>query len=897
METRAFQDVVRGLGDLPTLPSMAVKVMELAMDPAADLRAFTQLIAQDQSLAAKVLKLANSANFAQVGGVASLQRAVQLLGIRVVRNLALSVLVFDVFHQDRPAGKGATHPCGLDLDELWKHAAAVAFIAEDVAQRLGYAQADEAYIAGLLHDIGKVGLCFAAPDQFQAVIEAVRSRPNAPMIEVESEQLGFTHCQVGRWLAQTWRLPESLERAIWLHHQPAASYRREELLSLPVIVRCANDIAHTHRLGASGNDWVQPLLAQWSDAFGLDAAACETIAARALERMRELLTVLGVKADLSDLYLSLVRQANAEVASYAVLIEGQHRALQARQKVLEAVSSIATAPMQQETLDGLLERMARAVCDALQVPAATLLVRAPDADGVNALCYDPVKDRCRRLFLPAEGSALPEIATLANEGVALSPTEQLLLSDRDLARLAEDLLAGVRTGTLFAVPLVSGGMRLGELLLNAGAIPQTLANELRALADVLALTLERYFAFQSQASQAEELALAAQRVEQAQARLFHHERLAAIGRLAAGAAHEINNPLAIISGNAQLLLRARTDAKRKQFASVIIDQAERITKIINDLLGFARPAKPEMAAVSVPDMVRNVLEMVGHRIATDKIHIETQFARGLPPVHADARQIEQVLLNLIINAVQAMPDGGSLSIWGVPVPGNEYVEIGVRDTGRGIAPEDLPHIFEPFFTTKSSKDGNGLGLAVSRTIVQSHNGSLDVESKLGEGTTFRLRLPVDHSGQVRAMQATLHLVAGEGKTGRGKSILIVEDEEELRRVVSQLLMEEGYEVCEAADGIEGLSMLTTRTFDLVLLDLRMPRMSGTALLGSIAEILPRLPVVVITGMATEEEVEQAIAKGAFAVLRKPFDLAHLLRVAQEAIASRAPQRSVNNTVA
>ncbi len=243
----------------------------------------------------------------------------------------------------------------------------------------------------------------------------------------------------------------------------------------------------------------------------------------------------------------------------------------------------------------------------------------------------------------------------------------------------------------------------------------------------------------------------AQEVQQA-------EKLAVVGQLAAGIAHQIGTPLNVISGSAEyLMMEWGAERPRPQELEIIIAQTDRITKLIQQLLNFARPARMELEPVKLNDLLHEVLGLTEHQIAKGHIAVRTDFQSDLPAIIGDTNQLEQAFLNIIINAWHAMPDGGSLALatratppgdrprrGGRPAP--RGVEISIADTGTGIPAEHLPRIFDPFFSTKGVGKGTGLGLAISRRIVEDHHGSVEVSSQVGRGTTFTIWLPAE--GQI-----------------------------------------------------------------------------------------------------------------------------------------------------
>lgn len=238
----------------------------------------------------------------------------------------------------------------------------------------------------------------------------------------------------------------------------------------------------------------------------------------------------------------------------------------------------------------------------------------------------------------------------------------------------------------------------------------------------------------------------AQEVQQA-------EKLAVVGHLAAGIAHQIGTPLNVISGSAEyLMMEWGADRPRPHELDIIVAQTDRITKLIQQLLNFARPARMELEPLKLEDLLREVLGLTEHQIAKEKIVVQTDFAPDLPLIIGDTNQLEQAFLNIVINAWHAMPDGGTLALLTRLAPpgdrvrrpgrlGTPGVEVIIADTGTGIPPEQLPRIFDPFFSTKGVGKGTGLGLAISRRIVEDHHGHIEVASEVGCGTTFTIWLP------------------------------------------------------------------------------------------------------------------------------------------------------------
>jgi two-component system NtrC family sensor kinase len=226
-----------------------------------------------------------------------------------------------------------------------------------------------------------------------------------------------------------------------------------------------------------------------------------------------------------------------------------------------------------------------------------------------------------------------------------------------------------------------------------------------------------------------------------QAQLIQSEKMAATGRLAASIAHEINNPLQAISGCVDLAQATNDPEKIKRYLALASTELERLASVVRRMLDFYRPGRAERALVNVRELMEDVLLLSGKRLQHARVTVNTRWADEIPYVNGVADQLKQVFLNLILNAIEAMPQGGTLDIRGQTIrDGGHWVVLSITDSGAGVPPQDLERIFEPFFTTKP--EGTGLGLAVSHSIITQHGGRIIVDSAPGHGTTFTIWLPV-----------------------------------------------------------------------------------------------------------------------------------------------------------
>jgi two-component system NtrC family sensor kinase len=363
--------------------------------------------------------------------------------------------------------------------------------------------------------------------------------------------------------------------------------------------------------------------------------------------------------------------------------------------------------------------------------------------------------------------------------------------------------------------------------------------------------------------------------------LLQAEKMAALGQTMSGVAHELNNPLAtILSWAERLSEKPAANASVRRGLDIILAESERAARIVRNLLTFARKRQTTRAMVDVNQVARETLALRADEQRVTNITVIDALAAGLPQVFADGHQVQQVLLNLVINAEQAMLSAhgrGVLVLRTWHDPGTESVTLEINDDGPGIPAELQPKIFDPFFTTKEVGQGTGLGLTVAYAIVQEHGGRIRLESPPGGGASFFVELPVTGA----RLPATLGSQSRKGvaEAVNGATILVVEDETALAAAVVDALRDAGYSADWAADGEEALARVGQRRFDLVVCDLKMPRLDGKAFYGELAAAAPGLArrVIFVTGDVAGTEAEAFLEDSGCRWLAKPFRLADLLK--------------------
>lgn len=383
------------------------------------------------------------------------------------------------------------------------------------------------------------------------------------------------------------------------------------------------------------------------------------------------------------------------------------------------------------------------------------------------------------------------------------------------------------------------------------------------------------------------------RRERSEAEIRQAQRLEAVGTLAGGVAHDFNNLLVGILGHASLLKHGEAgEAERREAVDVIEAGARRAAELTQQLLGFAGRGRRGLERVDVHAAIEDVTRLLARTISRN-VDVSLVLAAPDPYVIGDAAQVQQVLLNLALNARDAMPDGGRLVFETRALPAEPRtgtpprIEIAVRDTGTGIPDTLRERIFEPFFSTKPTGSGSGMGLAVVYGIVTAHHGTVRAEAAEPHGSVFRIALPSAGPAQPAPAPALRAEPLGDGfRHGRGR-ILVVDDEPAVRSLAERMLRRLGYEVASAADGVEALEVVDgTGAFDLVILDLDMPRMGGAECFRELRARQPEARVLVSTGFGHPHVIDTLLATGLRGIVPKPYSLEQLARAIGDALRDR-----------
>lgn len=609
------------------------------------------------------------------------------------------------------------------------------------------------------------------------------------------------------------------------------------------------------------------------------------------------LGILAVLFGRRPLFIPEERELIELLADHAAIAIRNARLLEeSRQRGREAESLAEVGRLLSQSLDPaeVGQRVADSVRSLLRAHTSTLFRLEPESEALVsvAISGDPGPMLERNMVFP-KGTGVAGLAVQARRPV-MTPDVltdlRVTLSPENRSRIEQAPFRAILAVPLIAMDRVIGALGVGD---EAGRV--FTEDEIRlaeAFADQAASALENARLYREVREALEEL-------KQTQEQLTQSQKMEAVGRLAGGIAHDFNNLLTVITGRAELLLsRLRPEDRLRRDVELIQKTAQRAAGLVRQILAFSRKQVLQPEVLDLGVLVGNMGAILRRLIGED-IELVTQAAPDLGRVKADPGQLEQVILNLAVNARDAMPDGGRLTIEMVNVsleqtyadrhvavePGS-YVMLAVSDTGCGMDAETQSRIFEPFFTTKELGKGTGLGLSTVYGIVKQSGGNIWVYSEPGRGTAFKIYLP-----RVDETATSPESGAAPAATLRGSAtILLVEDEAELREIAREVLEASGYTVLEGRHGGEAILVSERHAgrIDLLVTDVVMPQMGGRALVERLAPLRPEMKVLYMSGYADQAIVHHGVLEPGTALLQKPFTPDDLLRKVRDILNAPRP---------
>ncbi|MBN2269923.1 MAG: HDOD domain-containing protein [Sedimentisphaerales bacterium] len=738
---RRVELAIARLDFLSTLPSVAARLFSKLLQGRFSPSGVADIIEADPALTVGMFAIIGRRRMNMPSEKFSLRQALDRLPADVVRDAVLSVKV----------SRDLQIPEILSKKDLFLHSLAVACCAESIAQ-IAPARIDPqlAYAAGLLHDIGKLALQDAMPKSFARLVEQAKSAQSSSLA-VERRQLGADHTILGRRLAQKWRLPEEIALTVWLHHSDTAAIAQDmPLAAVAQIVQLADSIARQSGIGQSGSYDSPESVEENAHALGVDIGRLEQIARNLLTQVAEKSNLLGLDSPdaLAD-YGDAAGAAAAHLAARETELTAENRKLQAASSHLDfAADFLASIDPAADVMDVAESFAVRwqtfyqtgSVCLYLAPPPGT---RTIDAAVVESLGQSSVVS----LDAPDQAPAVP--SRIAGEFAILDAHDHI-------DWLFDQLNLDFSPGATKLLPLLSNNAAVGAIAfeLHYPGDAALFEEKFKTSSSIAGIVLDLALSGVGQQSLAERFAQLVSGYEQvapsqteeipspAASIPARSEAIEALAELAAGAAHELNNPLAVVSGRAQLLADAETEPDKKNILSQIHDAADRACAVIEDLMGFAEPPRPRPAKTDVRSMIDEALQLAARKTNAEHINVQVEVADNAKEVFADSAQIASVVANIVTNAVESYRgELGPIKIAASPTQPDKMVKLQVMDLGCGMDAQAVKKAAQPFYSAKIAGRKRGMGLAYAARFVQINGGTLDIESSLGVGTTVTILLP------------------------------------------------------------------------------------------------------------------------------------------------------------
>ena len=710
------------LNNLPTLPHILLNLMAACNQESQNMDKIADLVSNDPALSASILKLVNSAYFGLPRKVEAVGQAVMLVGTSGIKNLAICACVYEAF--PKPKADGI-----FSLKNFWWHALRCAFLAKHMAFEMGICQPDEAFLAGLLHDIGKAVLWVNCKKTYEALL-ATSGNDKDRLLAGEA-QMGATHAEVGAWLLDRWRLDPSIADCVRHHHEQPE--RIAQAFAMVQIVHVANLLCQDTESEINAG------LATAHTLFGQTPAECQALRAKSDQEAGEIASSLGIDVDRNEASAAASDEDDRKV----------HDRLNHEVKHLSLLVGTLDAFLEAEDQSGVLKCITEGLNILFDIKYSLFFLMDEKRNALIGYLPDKLGQYVRQpalsISMNMTGSLL--VRTLVDR----DPLDSYSAAAMDpLAIIDEQLIRLLGGNELLCLPLVAQKDSVGVLALGLDAedLPHLLEH-----IELLNIFLHKGAS-----------AIRLEKFRSQQLQMIQATRIDASIDLARRVVHEVNNPLSIIKNYLKVLGMKMADAGIEHDEIRIISQEiTRVGQLVNKLTTFSTTQAPNEAMTDVNALLADMLRLTRDSLLSEaNIHVYEDLEPNLPTIVADPDGLKQVLINLIKNAAEAMAGaGGNLKIrtrhispaLGEKLRGDVrgphgYVEIVVRDDGPGVPQAIKERLFDPYVSAKRG-DHPGLGLSVVYNTIKSLQGTIVCESAPNQGTVFTIELPVKTRSSVQ----------------------------------------------------------------------------------------------------------------------------------------------------
>ncbi len=715
----ALADQLSSFKHIPSLPHILLQLIKACNEENGGLKDISRIIEKDTALTARVLKLVNSAFFGSKHPITSVDSAVGLLGTNTIKNIALCSSVHEVFQT-------VNTKTGFNLKQFWAHSLKCAVLARQIAASRKFSKPDEAFLAGLMHDIGKIVLWLNFPQQYADLIEAHKGKPES-ILAGENQFVGAGHAEIGAWLLDKWNFQTFVADAVRYHHYPPD--RLHDALPLVKCLYAANAICDN--AGRTFNDG----LGAARIFFGFTPVDVEDMVTQADAELKTVAESLNIGIDPIKTRENTKDTTSSETDRHRQI--DLIKEIRDRSLLMGTIENLLAADTQSEILKESLQGLQ----SLFDISLVLFFIFDPEKQGLHGMNlpddtrFSVIED----VFIPFQMEKSMMVECLQTRKIADSFTRS---TDVIPAVIDEQIGRLLGKEGIVCIPMIGYGETIGTMVIGLDRREfSQLTTQIRPLKMLVNQTA---------------VAIRVHRLKESRLREIRSERASATSTLAQKVIHEVNNPLGIIKNYLKILGIKLADANFGQDEIHIIDEEiDRVSQILQNLNSSCENWIRQIEAVDVNAALTDILTLTQEPLIDDfnvKIHCDAD--PELPAVMADKNSLKQVFINLMKNAFEAMADGGNLYIRTRAVSSrlnndlpdrdadfSGYVEISFRDDGPGIPEAIKTRLFEPYTGTKNGGHA-GLGLSISYSIIQSLKGMITCESEPGNGTTFRVELPI-----------------------------------------------------------------------------------------------------------------------------------------------------------
>lgn len=736
--------ILERIDRLPTLSPIAQRLLAAATDEDVDIAELAALIETDPSLTGRVLSLCRRSDRGVSETVTSVQHAVTLVGLEVIQSAVLSVEVYRLMSVP-DAGNAGGAESGFDGPGHWRGCISVASAAELIAGALKIkgVRPESAFTAGLLHGIGRSALQMALPEGYGKVLRIAEQR-GVDSARLERELIGLDHQAAGRRLAEHWGLPLMMQDVAWLYDMPPESVPNLQHRGMIGIVACARALCRRMNMGWFGDFGQAPDVTELARGFGLEAEKVESVALRVHERVSERCAALGMdEITPVEVLLESVMRANTRLAGLnrALATRSEHGSQQ--KKILEAIGDFCEKSRTSRGLAGAMAQIALSASELIGGELFTIVTQSERGEQWRLFRFTETGALVRSEVLAApvlEPGRRASLTMLTDAAQALSGGAKIM------SWLGQYAAEDVEIERIRILPMIAGEdaadrpAQCAVLMVDRDfekVVPSAVQRRavLAVWGSAVASALRHEFA----KGLSDQLADRHRDLAQTQATLAEAQSMARLGVMTAGAAHEMNNPLTVIKGYAQVLRSRVADSELRKLAEKIGTSAQEISDLITSMNLIADPPEPAMERCSIQGILNESVLAARERTRTNcaaKISIPPH----MPVALLDPQLLRGALVELIANAAES----GASEIMEIRVQIDQLDDrllVMVKDHGSGMTQKTLDHAFDPFFSEKPAGRQTGLGLFRARRLVELMGGTVSLSSREGAGTRALLMLP------------------------------------------------------------------------------------------------------------------------------------------------------------